>query len=88
MSVEFYRGSPGKFDSKTLHRKTLNRWTLRSRTLTVARCSPSEAHGAHILYYNILIIIYDARLFYTILYNIVCYNIIDYSIINVLYATT
>ena len=24
MSVEFYRGSPGKFDSRTLSRKTLS----------------------------------------------------------------
>ena len=30
MSVEFYRESPGKFDSKTLARKTLNRWTGRT----------------------------------------------------------
>ena len=30
MSVEFYRESPGKFDSRTLNRKTLNRWTGRS----------------------------------------------------------
>ena len=30
MSVEFYRGSPGKFDSRTLNRKTLNRWTGRN----------------------------------------------------------
>ena len=30
MSVEFDRGSPGKFDSRTLNRKTLNRWTGRS----------------------------------------------------------
>ena len=29
MSVEFYRGSPGKFDSRTLNRKTLSRWTGR-----------------------------------------------------------
>ena len=31
MSVEFYRGSPGKFDSRTLSRETLNRWTGCSR---------------------------------------------------------
>ena len=30
MSVEFYRVSPGKFDSRTLSRKTLNRWTGRN----------------------------------------------------------
>ena len=30
MSVEFYRGSPGQLDSRTLNRKTLSRWTGRS----------------------------------------------------------
>ena len=30
MSVEFHRGSPRKFDSRTLNRKTLNRWTGRT----------------------------------------------------------
>ena len=30
MSVEFYRESPGKFDSRTLDRKTVDRWTWRS----------------------------------------------------------
>ena len=30
MSVEFYRESPGKFDSRTLNRKTLSRWNGRS----------------------------------------------------------
>ena len=30
MSVEFYGESPGKFDSRTLNRKTLNRWTGRT----------------------------------------------------------
>ena len=29
MSVEFHRESPGKFASRTLNRKTLNRWTGR-----------------------------------------------------------
>ena len=29
-SVEFDRGSPGKFDSRTLSRETLNRWTGRT----------------------------------------------------------
>ena len=29
MSVEFYRESPGKLDSRTLSRKTLSRWTGR-----------------------------------------------------------
>ena len=30
MSVEFDRESPGKFDSRTLNRQTLSRWTGRS----------------------------------------------------------
>ena len=34
MSVEFDRGSPGKFDSRTLNRKTLSRWTGRMTTTT------------------------------------------------------
>ena len=29
MSVEFYMESPGEFDSRTLSRKTLSRWTGR-----------------------------------------------------------
>ena len=36
MSVEFDRGSPGKFDSRTLNRKTLNRWTGRTAADTAA----------------------------------------------------
>ena len=32
MSNEFYRESPGKFDSRTLSRKTLSRWTGRMLT--------------------------------------------------------
>ena len=31
MSVEFYRESPGKFDSRTLSRETLSRWTGRKQ---------------------------------------------------------
>ena len=34
MSVLFYRESPGKFDSRTLSRKTLSRWTGRTTTTT------------------------------------------------------
>ena len=30
MSVEFYRESPGMFDSRTLNRETLSRWTGRT----------------------------------------------------------
>ena len=30
MSVELYRESPGKFESRTLNMETLNRWTGRT----------------------------------------------------------
>ena len=33
MSIEFYRESPGKSDSRTLNRKTLTRWTGRKPDL-------------------------------------------------------
>ena len=36
MSIEFDRESPGKFDSRTLNRKTLSRWT--GRTLQDWEC--------------------------------------------------
>ena len=36
MSIEFDRGSPGKFDSRTLSRKTLSRWTGRTSNATLA----------------------------------------------------
>ena len=35
MPVEFDRGSPGKFDPRTLSRKTLNRWTGRTLDYTL-----------------------------------------------------
>ena len=37
MSVEFYRESPGKFDSRTLKRTTLSRWTGRTLGASYAR---------------------------------------------------
>ena len=37
MSVEFDRESPGKFDSRTLSRETLSRWTG-CTNLRVAAC--------------------------------------------------
>ena len=44
MSVEFYRGSPGKFDSRTLSRETLSRWTGRiSLALAGRRGAVAEA---------------------------------------------
>ena len=35
MSVKFYRESPGKFDSITFNRKTINRWTGRSNVMII-----------------------------------------------------
>ena len=43
MSVEFYRGTPGKFDSRTLNRKTLNRWTGRIRLRSCDKARPGAA---------------------------------------------
>ena len=64
MSVEFYRESPGKFDSRTLNRKTLNRWTGR-----IILCSLILLH----LLYSMLL--YYIPPFYYI-YYIPCYYII------------
>ena len=41
MSVEFYRESPGKFDSRTLNRETLSRWTGRMTTGHRLSCKES-----------------------------------------------
>ena len=36
MSVEIHRESPGKFNSRTLNRKTLSRWTGRNHIVISA----------------------------------------------------
>ena len=41
MSVEFHREFPGKFDSRTLNRKTLNRWTGRNIPIICYNCMSS-----------------------------------------------
>ena len=73
MSVEFYRGSSGKFDSRTLNRKTRNRWTgcahvthalLHQRIMQKRAASADEENlnedetYTYIYIYNILIYIY------------------------------
>ena len=48
MSVEFYRESPGSFDSRTLSRETLNRWTGRSHcdfSATAIAAAAARARG-------------------------------------------
>ena len=49
MSVEFDRESAGKFDSRTLNRTTLNRWTWRTSPADSYRASRQEAELALLL---------------------------------------
>ena len=49
MPVEFDRGSPGKFDSRTLSRKTLNRWTGRNGMSLQAAAIKTRCPGASAL---------------------------------------
>ena len=56
MSVEFYRGSPGKFDSRTLSRETLSRWTGRSEqaasgSVFDAAAVPIAVYGISVIYH-------------------------------------
>ena len=72
MSVEFYRESAGKFDSRTLSRKTLSRWTGRIGAPRIASGTTRPAgRTTEILQYTILYytMLYDDRLYtyYTIL---------------------
>ena len=62
MSVEFHRESPGKFDSRTLTREILSRWTGRNQSIF-------DINGYINIEYDILVI----QLSYIILY----YNNID-----------
>ena len=48
MSVEIYRGSPGKFDSRTLSRETLDGWT--GRIVSMHRQSWSVIYAGLVLY--------------------------------------
>ena len=62
MSVEFDRGSPGKFDSRTLNRKTLNRWTgrmcyLARRTRSTGPAAASSCTRAGRLIETVMIMI-------------------------------
>ena len=56
MSVEFDRESPGKLDSRTLNRETLNRWTGRT-TLDFIQCNITYYDTTHMIYY--ITILYD-----------------------------
>ena len=75
MSVEFYRESPGKFDSRTLNRTTLSRWTGRN-----ARAGEAFALGEAPLWtrtYGVVwIYIYIYIYTHIIHYYIISYNMI------------
>ena len=58
MSIEFYRGSPGKFDSRTLRRETLSRWTGRKAEFDATVISQTK-HIYIYIYIHIYIYIYE-----------------------------
>ena len=64
MSVEFDRGSPGKFDSRTLNRNTLSRWTGRNYMVIVYIVS--SCMYSTIVCHIILIMVLYVILYYTI----------------------
>ena len=65
MSVECYRESPRKFDSRTLNRKTLNRWTGRTHH------AAAELWLAHCAYAMLIIVIITIMVYYC--YYCYCY---------------
>ena len=67
MSVEFYSEPPGKFDSRTLNRETLDRWI--GRTLS-ARCSTLHTEWRSRSQQRVI-------LYYVRLYNIIVYDIVQ-----------
>ena len=87
MSLEFYRESPGKFDSRTLNRTTLNRWTGRTHTIIDAICrsaagAPSRRATASVylslsLSLSVYIYIYIYIYMY-IIYIYICYSVVVY----------
>ena len=58
MSVEFYRAPPGKFDSRTLSREILSRWTVRKqdaarmKMLRSFKSPPGWKHTHYVLQIN------------------------------------
>ena len=98
MSMESYRESPGKFDSRTLSRKTLSRWTGRILLMKTAyivyeswsteclRAFPesSVTHGELAAGHNILDSIY--HILYTIHYTLYTIHYTLYTIHYTLYT--
>ena len=58
ISVESDRESPGKFDSRTLNRETLNRWTGRTYTYTCMSMSMINIH-VYNLYVHMCVYAYN-----------------------------
>ena len=82
MSVEFYRESPGKFDSRTLNRKTLDRWTGRTTNdntcLTLDVLFVEIIVGEIVLYY-IYIYIYTHTIYICVCMSVcMCIHIYIY----------
>ena len=73
MSVEFYREPPGKFDSRTLNRTTLNRWTGRDNKHVNASDNHTVDNNA-----NICITIYIYIYIYTHIYTYIHMHIYIY----------
>ena len=67
MSVEFYRESPGKFDSRTLSRKSLNRWTGRIVSMCMMSITSITVIIIIIITITIIIIMVIARMFILII---------------------
>ena len=67
MSIEFYRGSPGKFDSRTLNRKTLSRWT--GRTTGPADLTNGNGSNCNFNHCNCMI-----HIMYIYIYIYICIN--------------
>ena len=74
MSVQFYRESPGKFDSRTLSREILSRWTGRNKQQTprhaedggarAGSAGPDEPQGYIYIYIYIYISISITTLYW------------------------
>ena len=104
MSVELCRESPGKFDSRTLSRETLSRWTGRrsiprpislrtAMAFSTAVCAALATLCRTMLCYAMLCyaMLCYAMLCYAVLYYIILYyTILYYTILyyTVLYCTT
>ena len=94
ISVEFYRSSPGKFDSRTPSRKTLSRWTGRSLTGSpyfrseTWSCRPACRSAARdetatryiyiYIYIYVCVYMYMYIYIYILYYTILYYNMIVY----------